>query len=166
MCNRDIQNGIEEMAMGFLAILGGIVAGLAVTIIMACCGYFSEPAVVAEEPVPQPALQIEIDYENDVDLPETSGDSELPLVKFANACDKLTGWSNLSMDEQAVRVKLAGLVLETVGKAMPKNPITGGFWHGFFRQCGVQMQIQAMYHLDELSHDPYISAAQGFLVGL
>jgi hypothetical protein len=97
---------------------------------------------------------------------QDSGDSELAHVKFINAVDRATGWSKLSMDEQAVRVKVAGLFIETVGKAMPKNPITGGFWHSFFRQMGVQMQIQAMHHLDEISHEPLIAAAQGFLVGL
>lgn len=162
MCNRDLQNGIEEMAMGVLAIIGGIVVGIAVTIIMAFCGFFSEPV---QADVPVPVVHTTINRAVEMER-EDSGDSELPLVKFANAVDRLTGWSNLSVDEQAQRVKIAGLVLETVGKALPKNPITGGFWHGFFRQCGVQMQIQAMYHLDELSHDPYISAAQGFLVGL
>lgn len=171
MTNRDIQNGIEEMAMGFLAIIAGIVVGIAVTIIMAFCGYFAAP-VAAEEPVDPPALQIEIDYENDVDLPaeeteETdSGDSELAHIKFVNAVDRFTGWSDLSMDEQAVRVKAAGLIIETAGKMTPQNPITGGFMHSLLRNVGVQMQVQAMYHLDELSHDPYISAAQGFLVGL
>jgi hypothetical protein len=97
---------------------------------------------------------------------QDSGDSELAHVKFVNAVDRFTGWSDLSMDEQAVRVKLAGMTLEAVGKAMPKHPITGGFWHSFFRHAGTQMQIQAMYHLDELSPNPAISAVQGFLVGL
>lgn len=161
MCNRDIQNGIEELAMGFLAIISGIVVGIAVTIIMACCGYFSEPVAAADAPVVHTTINRAIEMER-----EDSGDSELAHIKFVNAVDRITGWSDLSMDEQAQRVKVAGLVLETVGKALPKNPITGGFWHGFFRQCGVQMQIQAMAHLDELAHDPLLAAGQGFLVGL
>lgn len=99
-------------------------------------------------------------------MEEDSGDSELPLVQFANTVDRLTGWSDLSMDEQAVRVKLAGLVIETAGKMTPKNPITGGFMHSFLRQVGVQMQVQAMHHLDEISNEPAIAFVQGFLVGL
>lgn len=160
----DINGGI-----GFLIFVFGAfftLCGLCILMAIGTAIMEAFTPAVAEEPVSPPALQIEIDYENDVDIPETSGDSELFFVRAANTVDRLTGWSDLSMDEQAVRVKLAGLALETIGKALPKNPITGGFWHGFFRQCGVQMQIQAMYHLDELSHDPYISAAQGFLVGL
>lgn len=112
-------------------------------------------------------IMVELDYEDDVDIqPETSGDSELPLVKFANAIDRLTGWSELSMDEQAVRVKLAGLIIEEVGKMTPKNPITGGFTHSFLRQVGAQMQVAAMHHLDEISHDPAIAFVQGVLIGL
>lgn len=166
----DINGGI-----GFLIFVFGAfftLCGLCILMAIGTAIMEAFTPAVAEEPVSPPALQIEIDYENDVDLPveeteETdSGDSELFFVRAANTIDRLTGWSDLSMDEQAVRVKLAGLIIEEVGKAIPKNPITGGFWHSAFRQCGVQMQIQAMYHLDELSHDPYISAAQGFLVGL
>lgn len=103
---------------------------------------------------------------NRAEFMEDSGDSELPLVKFANAIDRLTGWSNLSMDEQAVRVKCAGLIIETVGKTLPKNCVDGGFFHAFFRQCGVQMQVAAMHHLDEISHDPAIAFVQGVLIGL
>lgn len=97
---------------------------------------------------------------------EDSGDSELAHIKFANAVDRLTGWSDLSMDEQAVRVKAAGMAIEAFGKIIPKNPITGGFLQGFFRQVGVQMQVQAMHHLDEISHEPAIAFCQGVLIGM
>lgn len=102
----------------------------------------------------------------DFEQPEDSGDSELAHIKFANAIDRLTGWSELSMDEQAVRVKFAGMAIEEAGKLIPKNPITGGFLHSFFRNMGVQMQIRAMDELGEIAGDPLTAAYQGFLVGL
>lgn len=116
--------------------------------------------------IPAPVHVRTINRAEVMEAEEDSGDSELAHVKFANAVGRITGWNKLSMDEQAIRVKTAGLFIETIGKCTPKNPITGGFMHGFLRQLGVQMQVQAMYHLDELSTDPRISALQGFIVGL
>lgn len=159
MCNRDLQNGIEEMAMGFLAIIGGIVVGIAVTIIMAFCGFFSEP-VKADVPVVHTTINRAVEMER-----EDSGDSELAHIKFVNAVDKVTGWSDLSMDEQAVRVKLAGQIIEAVGKATPKV-VDGGFTQSLLRQMGVQMQVQAMAHLHEISPNPLLAFGQGVLLGL
>lgn len=157
---RDTKEFISEtigLACEFVVFATGMLAVAMATWCLAVelsrTGLLLFPETKAAEPV----INMELD---------NAGDSELANIKFANAVDRFTGWSNLSMDEQAVRVKLAGLIVEEVGKMTPKNPITGGFMHSFLRQMGVQMQIQAMYHLDEISGDPMLAAAQGFLVGL
>lgn len=136
-----------ELVATFCAALVVLTFAGVLMFVMAACSAAFKPAAAA------PATRL-LEYENDVDIP----------AQPVN--DSVTGWSELSMDEQAARIKLAGLVIETVGKVTPKNPITGGFTHSFLRQVGVQMQVQAMYHLDEISHNPAIAFAQGVLIGL
>lgn len=98
---------------------------------------------------------------------EDSGDSELPLVKLANFADRLTGWSDMHWRKQAKCVKCGGLFMETFGKSLMGTRRPGCVFVGAVCQnAGVQMQVQAMNDLGEISHNPLIAMAQGFLIGL
>lgn len=70
-------------------------------------------------------------------------------------------WDDMPMRKQARYVNATGLFLEGFGKTLPS-----GFCQSFLRQFGVQMQVQALTHLDMISGDPGIAFVQGVLIGL
>lgn len=93
-----------------------------------------------------------------------SGDSELPLVRFANLIDECL--NDLPVPQQIILVRSTGMFLEFVGKGIQPMPICGGFWQSSLRQLGVQLQVAAMERNHEISTNPAIAGFQGFLVGL
>jgi hypothetical protein len=140
------------------AVLGGSVLFVACLVLALTAaaielGVFSTPAKAAVE-------HTTINRADHLD----SGDSELPLVRFANLIDECL--NDLPVPQQIILVKGSGMFFEFIGKGIQPAPICGGFWQSTFRQVGVQLQVAAMERNQEISTNPVMAGFQGFLVGL
>jgi hypothetical protein len=60
----------------------------------------------------------------------------------------------------------AGLLCEAMANATSGYTPGSAFSKSFLKQFGVQMQVAVLTDADLISHDPAVSFAQGFLIGL
>jgi len=68
--------------------------------------------------------------------------------------------------ERMVLAYSAGLLCEAMSNATSGYTPGGAFSKSFLKQFGVQLQVAVLTDADLISHDPAISFAQGFLIGL
>jgi hypothetical protein len=130
-----------------IVFIGAMVLGIVASIFEA----FTAPAHAA--PVTVTTIN-RADY-----MPAESPTIEEPRTSLL---DNVTDWwDNMPMKKQARYVNAAGLFIEGFGKTLPS-----GFCQSLLRQFGVQMQVQALHHLDMISGDPGIAFVQGVLIGL
>ena len=86
--------------------------------------------------------------------------------RIVNLVEK-TGFYDLPMKKQIEVVRLTGLITEETGKLLATTRRPGCVVIGTLgRHLGVNLQIMAMNRNGELSSNPLLAAAQGFLVGL
>lgn len=91
----------------------------------------------------------------------------VPLEERIENLVEKTGFYDLPMKKQIEVVRLTGLITEETGKLLATTRRPGCVVIGTLgRHLGVNLQIMAMNRNGELSSNPLLAAAQGFLVGL
>ena len=77
-----------------------------------------------------------------------------------------SGYKKLTWDQEQVLTLAGGQLLEAMANATPAYTFTDAFMKQFMKQVGVQMQVEALQSTGQISHEPAIAFAQGFLIGL
>lgn len=77
-----------------------------------------------------------------------------------------SGYKKLTWKQEKGLELVGGQLLEAMANATPSYTFTDAFMKQFMKQVGVQMQVEALQSTGQISHEPAIAFAQGFLIGL
>jgi hypothetical protein len=135
----------------------GVVVGAVFYGLTVCRSLIAENAAQAavELVVPPDYEKLEIETPAPAAPVEVTVPAEAPVIDYTKQAR-----------QRMVLAYSAGLLAEALANATPAYTPGSSFSKSFLKQFGVQLQVAVLTDADQISHDPAISFAQGFLIGL